>query len=294
MNDKISNQLSFSSNTVNSRTTVNPPINVVSNPYAAQVATMTNNSNNNENNTTYETMEYAQNLLNATTIHQFPNYNPSTTEIQPNQKQAIADSGCTDDMCAQQEIFEDIFPLHGSHSVTLGDDKTKLPIKGYGMMNYLLAGQRIRRPGLYVPDLGTTLLSIKQHMQYKGCYFLAQNNTVILAFPDTMVYPNTDTEFTLDISPAKNLSTLYAFNIDTASPVTKQDETTFKILNNIKAKSITCHAHQLQIAEQVKVKKLVNHGTLPKRATDGSIGFDIASKQEIVVPKGTIQKYQQE
>ena len=83
MNDKISNQLSFSSNTVNSLTTVNPPINVVSNPYAAQVATMTNNSNNNENNTTYETMEYAKNLLIATTIHQFPNYNPSTTDIQP-------------------------------------------------------------------------------------------------------------------------------------------------------------------------------------------------------------------
>ena len=75
-----------------------------------------------------------------------------------------------------------------------------------------------------------------------------------------------------------------------ASLVTKQDETTFKILNNIKAKSITCHAHQLQIAEQVKVKKLVNHATLPKRATDGSIGFDIASTQEIVVPKGTTQK----
>ena len=90
-------------------------------------------------------------------------YTPSQYSSSTDDK-ACTDSGCTNDMSGRQDLFETIIPLNSKKYVTLGDDKTSLLIKGYGMMNYLLNGKRIRRFGYYVPGLGITLLSIKQHI----------------------------------------------------------------------------------------------------------------------------------
>jgi hypothetical protein len=99
-------------------------------------------------------------------------------------------------MSSNAELFESINPLKRRQYVTLGDDKTTLIIKGYGFMNYLLDGKCIRRIGYYVPQLGTTLLSIRQHMKYQGCFFHAENDIVTLAFPSVTLHTQTTPEFT--------------------------------------------------------------------------------------------------
>ena len=73
------------------------------------------------------------------------------------------------------------------------------------MMNYLFNGKRFCCTGYLVPDLNITLLSIRQHMQYPGCYFLAKDNVVTLAYPKCCLYPTTLHEFELTIEPASTV-----------------------------------------------------------------------------------------
>ena len=90
-------------------------------------------------------------------------YNPDGTA---NNNKAITDSGATETMSSNRNLFEYIVPLK-NHICCLGDDKTKLQIMGYVIMNFYLINKRVRLVGYYIPDLGTTLISIKQHMNYK-------------------------------------------------------------------------------------------------------------------------------
>ena len=79
-------------------------------------------------------------------------------------------------------------------------------------MNYTLNGKRIRKIGYYAPGLGTTLISIKQHIKYQGCYFHAENDTVLLAYLKVVLYATTDPEFLLTIKPSKQSILPSAFN----------------------------------------------------------------------------------
>ena len=167
--------------------------------------------------------------------------------------------------------------------VLLGDDSTRLQIKGYGMLNVHLNGARIRQIGYYVPELGTTLLSIKHHMKFKGNYFHAKNNTVTLAYPTTILYPKCSNEFILKITPAVTSTKEYTFNKDEAKHSSKNDVEEYQVLNSAKAASIPSKIQQIKLLQIVKVKKLLSHVSLPTRATPGSIGFDVAAAHSITV-----------
>jgi dUTP pyrophosphatase len=192
-------------------------------------------------------------------------------------------------MSSNNQLFESIIPLKRRRYVTLGDDKTTLIIKGYGFMNYLLNGKRIRRIGYYVPQLGTTLLSIRQHMMYQGCFFHAENDTVTLAYPSVIIHTKTSPEFTMNIQPAKHLSLPFAFNEATAIFSSNSDRQKYKIINKAKAKCISKRDH-LSHSATVQVKKLISHAQLPKRAAEGSSGFDVTSAHDIQLSPQTITK----
>ena len=125
---------------------------------------------------------------------------------------AIPDSGATHDMTSIKALFEYLVPFKTPLQATLGDETTQLPVIAYGMMNYFLRNKRVRRMGYYVPTLGTTLLSIKQHIKYDGCYFHAEKNNVTLAFPAHLIYPNITSELTVLITPANGSSEPYIFD----------------------------------------------------------------------------------
>jgi hypothetical protein len=78
-------------------------------------------------------------------------------------------------MSSHRSLFESVtfFPTTDQPHTLMGDDTTTIPITGYGIMSFKLHGKSIRIPGYYVPLLGATLLSVKQHIQYEGCMFHA-------------------------------------------------------------------------------------------------------------------------
>ena len=64
---------------------------------------------------------------------------------------------------------------HDTPGLKLGDGNTMIRIKGYEYMDNKIMGKRVRRMGYYVPNLGTTLISVRQHIQFKGCYLHADS-----------------------------------------------------------------------------------------------------------------------
>jgi hypothetical protein len=83
-----------------------------------------------------------------------------------NSHRVIADSGATHFMTGIPSLFGDITYYSATHTskkphVMLGDDTTYHPVEGYGWVNYLLKGKRIRHHALFIPALGkTSLLSV--------------------------------------------------------------------------------------------------------------------------------------
>ena len=70
--------------------------------------------------------------------------------------------------------------------------------------------------GYYVPKFGTTLISVKQHIKYEGCYFHAEGSSCILAFPRCIIQATIDADITLPITPVTDFSHSYAFDQDTS------------------------------------------------------------------------------
>jgi hypothetical protein len=89
-------------------------------------------------------------------------------------------------------LFESITEYNHMDSdipkVMLDDESTFHLVKGYEYINYTLKGHRIRHQALYIPALGkTSLLSVKQHVQWKGNYFHAESNSAVIAFPNSTI-----------------------------------------------------------------------------------------------------------
>ena len=81
-------------------------------------------------------------------------------------------------------IYEGDLPPPGTLHVILGDEKRKLPVKGYGTIKYQMYEKVTRQFSYHILDIGDmTLVSIKQHSQFQGDYFHYRNNQATLPFP---------------------------------------------------------------------------------------------------------------
>ena len=211
------------------------------------------------------------------------NYKLPSTPTKNAIYKTVTDSGATENMSAHPDLFEEIIPLDSSHEVTLGDDVTKLSIHGYGWMNFTINNKRIRTIAYYVPDLGTTLLSIKHHSKFRGNYFHTENNTAVLAYAKDVFFPECTTEYMVNIQPATKTNYPYIFNEETATRVSDEESEKYTknvlLLSKTKANLVTTPQHQSTIAQEVKIKKIVEHAVLPEQATAGSIGYDLWSSQ---------------
>ena len=197
---------------------------------------------------------------------------------------AITDSGSTDDLSCHREMFEYLIPLKTPKYAKLGDDKTLLQVPSYGMMNYILQGHRIRRIGYFVPELGTTLISIKKHMQYDGCYFHAENNMATLAFPNAILNVNIHPEMHVMIEPASKSTIPYTFD-ESEAILTQRNVQRRKYTTINKNAAEFLPKHQLhEFTKLVRVKKLVKEARLPSRATPGAAGFDVCAITDAVIP----------
>jgi hypothetical protein len=177
----------------------------------------------------------------------------------------------------------------------MGDDMTSLNIEGYGWMNITIHGKNIRVLGYYVPKLGVTLLSVKQHTKYQGCYFHAVNKQAVLAFPSFVLYPSTQDEIQVLFKPNTQDSSSTS-HFDQHSAIECQQ-------SNINER-ITHHLHvfpksmkpylpadkQVQFQKTIHIQKLVPNAKVPKQGTKDSIGYHVASITDITIPPGKICK----
>ena len=121
-----------------------------------------------------------------TSVHQVKHTFQQLREIKHSKSTTlIPDSGATSNFSGEESHFEYLLPLPKSKDniLVLGDDITQYEIVGVGPMNVLMNGNRVRLLAYYVPQLSTTLLSITKHIEYRGCYFHAEDNTYTLAYP---------------------------------------------------------------------------------------------------------------
>jgi deoxyuridine 5'-triphosphate nucleotidohydrolase len=212
----------------------------------------------------------------------------------------VIDSGASAHMSSAKNMFQSItyFPLKHQPRVTMGDDKTQLPIAGHGFITFMLHGKHVRVHALYVPHMGNTaLFSVKQHMKNQGCYFHAESQKCQLAFPSFIVSPRVDDEIEVIIKPTTISTVKYDFNEDQttklaiANPVstliTYPDISTFNVLSANKQPYLPKSSYP-SYTECIAIKKLLPSAQIPSQATKGSIGFDVTAITPTTINPGEI------
>ena len=210
----------------------------------------------------------------------------SSSKLPSNYYKVILDSGCTDTMTAIEDLFDSITyfykgstPSPNTPHVLLGNSKTTLPIKGYGTIRIQLCGKVIKLYSYFVPNLGdVTLISSKQHTQYQGNYIHKESNSAMLAFPSFVVSLATDNEIHAIIT--KPVKSTNDYN-ETKSILTSQPPTQTAHLIPSSIRAYIPKDKQVTFQETVQFKPLHRNAQMPKRATKGSIGYDITSSTSI-------------
>ncbi len=232
-------------------------------------------------------------------------YNRSSTQSnesycrgQATHLKAIPDSGATDTMSGHAALFESITYFDKSSSapqptVTLGDDTTEHPILGYGWLSYNMQGKSIRQVGLYIPALGDiTLISIRQHMRYRGCYFHAEDNTATLAYPSFTIQLNTEPEIEVNITPVSLPSSQPRdYDESTASIcTTTTNKTTLRLMSTSISPFLDPSTSTIpsSFTKSVQIMKLTETATIPSRGTPGSIGYDVTAAHSTTIEPGQI------
>jgi hypothetical protein len=95
----------------------------------------------------------------------------------------IADSGATHHMFKERDFFDHLTPSSGS--VTLGDGKTSLLIKGVGTVRCRIGDHVLILPNVrYIPTLGESIYSLFLHIQQPGhSLHSSYNDGLMIKFP---------------------------------------------------------------------------------------------------------------
>ena len=211
--------------------------------------------------------------------------NPLHKAIKPQQLTFVVDSGAFPHMCNTLAVFsqfqERLLPGQ-ERGVVLADGVTTAPIKGSGSIEFKIKNNMFRLNNvLYVPSLSSSLFSIKQHCQYKGCYFHSENNLATLAFPSfTTTFPIKD-ELYLHTIPIIHEA------IHKMSPPAEQINFPITSKQATICKSDSKKSQQTTI---LKYKILHQDGQPPIRATPLSAGLDLHSSITITLPPNTRAK----
>ena len=152
----------------------------------------------------------------------------------------IIDSGAFPMMFNHKSYFTEIFPWsHPKYShVTLADGSSKAQIQGIGTTKFLINNKFSVEfhNVLYVPSLSSNLFSVKEFLRYKGTLLLAENSTMIIAFPSFITEAHIDDEITFHTQPTTKppiFSTFQAPLHPTDSKHYISPETLHKFLPNV-------------------------------------------------------------
>ena len=199
------------------------------------------------------------------------------------QQHMIPDSGCRHHITHEKLDFIDLhtFEAQDRPYVKMADDQTHLPISGYGTIQLQIRDKQVRLAALYVPTMKTRLFSVSQHIQYKGCAFLAANNKAHITFPLFIIDVDNTDEFKVPIH--QSISQQVHFDAEHAelvdnSPMQMNYHTTINTDLVTNRSNLT--------TDTVYFKKLVPSAIIPTRGTEQSAGLDLASIEYAVIAPG--------
>ena len=219
------------------------------------------NFNNNINSNKQIINHYLKISCNRVNIKQ-----DETNQISMQNKSTITfviDSGAYPHMCNNPSAFATYTKWPEDHkiqNVTLADN-SKASIEGIGSIQCKIGDHDYTIKGvLYVPNLSSSLFSVKQHCEKPGQLVHFDSNMVTIAFPTFTHNLQIKDEITMDIGVYKN---------PTKMKITKQDE-----------------IPSYQINEKLKIsyKPLSENATTPSKSTKGSAAFDIYSSTNTIIP----------
>ena len=174
----------------------------------------------------------------------------TVTHVKPDT--AICDSGATDTMTGVKDLFSRLyrFPRDAAPTISLGDNST-IHASGWGILDYIENTHRIRRIGLFVPQLkSTTLISISRHVQYADCSFHAENNRATLTYPQHACPLSLSPELHSTVTPTRDPSLKPSFDETTAAFASNADFATSIVPSSIhisSSKAIAFHDETGQV-----------------------------------------------
>ena len=220
----------------------------------------------------------------------YSKYTNSSSSL-PSTSYTVVDSGATEHMDCHRDAFDYIVPVKDEDGKPLyvqQGDGSDLIVEGMGTVTKWINNKiAIHYMSYFIPTLGTALFSVKKHMEYKGCYFHAEDNSAILAFPTVNIELFIEPEILFTSRKYKGIPSNISFNSETA-PINRRK------LKYLKAKMVKAQDFKSQPAalhsslptKSVIFERRHKRATLPFQATPGSIGFDIKPLQSIqLLPK---------
>ena len=189
-------------------------------------------------------------------------------------------------------MFDYITPINDStgHPLLVQQgDGSYLNIQGYRQFTEVIQGYTIRSMAYFVPDLGCSLFSVRQHARYQGCHFHAENNSCTLTFPTFILHPKMDPEIMV-LAETPTQSTTLDFDETTVSLATDQPMAKGLVARPSYIQHNFSHKSKTKLTNKVIFQLRDENATLPTRGSDEAIGFDIASTNNVTIPPNTTVK----
>ena len=209
-----------------------------------------------------------------------------------NNHRLVIDSGATCHMSHDPSMFESIeyFNEDDAPVVMMGDDKTLLIIAGLGYMSYQIGTKKIRHQGYYIPLLGTTLYSVKQHMRSLGCYFLGSAQETHLAFPTFIITPRVDHEIDMVVTPfhSKDEEDTFDFDESTSPQVPiNQEQSNDRSIQKSKSSQLLSGAIKKYIPDRSQHKNFVQEVQINQILPNSNICPSSKNKSTFIIHSPT-------
>jgi hypothetical protein len=114
--------------------------------------------------------------------------------------------------------------------VALGDEKTLLPIIGYGVVDFSMQQKHIRLKAFYVPTLVINLYSPTEHIKFQNYTYTLAHNKMLVHYQGFKLAITSNDQFTCNITPIeKNCNQSISFDFTQAEPSTGHDTEEVKL-----------------------------------------------------------------
>ena len=205
--------------------------------------------------------------LSSLALQSTPNQQ-SNSKAPPLSTKMLYDTGTyPKSLCRHKEYFSELMLYKTPKHVQLGDPSITSEALGQGIIDIIINHQYRAKFFCYYTPTTDSCMAANDHLSYAGNTLFGKNGTLHIAFPTFSFETLGRDHFEFDISPGKdsNLPILW-------EPNNHNVIRDFTFNNN------------------VSIKRLSPHTIIPRRSTNGSTGYDVASSIDISIPPASTVK----